>query len=182
MRDFLGPARESPRAYWYKQDRLESPSEIVARDAGADVFMLPENLPRSEIDKFVTAFQHAGRDMDIVKGFVLDVTFVEDFKEFKITHALRALDYLYDLDLTRRQEIAKVMQRVDMTKDNFRSLTTDSAAGRKFLGRISELEREIEVDYAALHILIRFHASLNRHTLSFPLTNIAIDNAKASGK
>lgn len=160
MSEFLGPAYTDPNKYWLKTDEPE-PGETVARDAAADVFMKKDNLSRSYIFDHLPARLWLGHDIETIRRQALEVTFVSDFDKFALTHAIRALDCMYDAELTRRRELLMVLDRLGITEENFEVVAHDSEACRKFMERLCETEVMI-VHYTAIaNMLLRLHVSFN---------------------
>lgn len=135
---------------WGKSDDLDSENNPIDR------FMDMNHHLLFDID-FTngSAKKSTGLPSGLVKQMCLDRAFRADYNEADFTQALTALDYLRDLECTRRTALRDAAVRLGITKDNWRDVLSEEREAYNWVERVQQQELEIETHYANVFIDLR---------------------------
>lgn len=81
--------------------------------------------------------------------------FTEEKGDIAFDQALAGLDYLRDLEDTRRSALRGAAQRLGITIENWRDILSQDTGAKLWVENIQALELEIEIYYAAIFIDLR---------------------------
>jgi len=101
-----------------------------------------------------------GLPPDFVGNLCLNRIFTEPWEDADLTHALTGLDYLTNLECTRRTALREAAQRLRINEDNWRSVLADNNEARAWICLIQEQEDIIELCYSCLWVDLRIWVSL----------------------
>lgn len=86
----------------------------------------------------------------------------QDYKKVDFGHALTALDYLRDLELTRRAKLRNAAERLNITLQTWRAVLADNPDALRWIELVQKYELIIEEGYANIFIDIRIWVSHHR--------------------
>lgn len=114
-------------------------------------FSLPQGLNKSRTSKgFAPTF---------VESFCLETVFREDYQEAAFNQALTALDYLRDLECTRRTALRNAAVHLGITRENWRDVLSGRQEAISWVQSVQQQELEIETHYANLFVDLRIWVS-----------------------
>ncbi len=87
----------------------------------------------------------------------------KDYNKVEFSNALTALDYLRDLELTRRAKLRTAAERLDITLQTWRAVLADNPDALKWIELIQKYELVIEEGYAKIFIDLRLWVSSDNH-------------------
>ncbi|KAH6677376.1 hypothetical protein B0J14DRAFT_341158 [Halenospora varia] len=90
-----------------------------------------------------------------IQDLCLKKVFLKKYKEVDFNQALTGLDYLRDLEVTRRKALREAAIKLGITKDTWRAILLEDPAAYKWVQRVQEHELEIEGYYADIFIDLR---------------------------
>jgi len=93
-----------------------------------------------------------------ILGFVR-MAFPERFEDAKFEHGLTALDYLRDLEFTRREKMRKAAEQLHINLDTWKSILAAYPDALRWVGIVQKYELIIEEGYAAIFIDLRIWVS-----------------------
>jgi hypothetical protein len=96
-----------------------------------------------------------GLPPDFVQKLLLTQIFQSDYKDVDFTQALTGLDYLRDLECTRKCALREAAERLEITEDNWRTALGADAEALKWVGQVQKTELEIEGYYAKIFVNLR---------------------------
>ena len=99
--------------------------------------------------------QSEGLPKRFVQRFCLNDVFTTDYDDADFTHALAGLDYIRDLEVTRRASLKEAAQRLGITKDDWRGVLAVNPDAYLWVGNIQALEIDISTYYAIIFIDLR---------------------------
>lgn len=94
-----------------------------------------------------------------IQDLCLKKVFLKEYKEVDFNQALTGLDYLRDLEVTRRKALREAAIKLGITKDTWRTILLEDPAAYKWVQRVQEHELEIEGYYADIFIDLRIWVS-----------------------
>ncbi len=102
-----------------------------------------------------------GLPPDFVGNFCLNRIFTEPWEDADLTHALTGLDYLTNLECTRRTALREAAQRLRINEGNWQSVLADNKEAMDWVRGIQKQENEIDVCYSSLWIDLRVWVSFS---------------------
>lgn len=106
--------------------------------------------------------QSEGLPPGFVQKLCLDI-FAEDYEEADFSQALAGLDYIRDLEVTRRASLREAAQRLGITKENWREILADDPDAKKWVENMQALEVDIATYYATIFIDLRIWVCFSAH-------------------
>jgi hypothetical protein len=100
-----------------------------------------------------------GLPSDFVGNICLNRIFTEPWEDADLTHALTGLDYLNNLECTRRTALREAAQRLRINEDTWQSVLANNNEARAWVHFIQEQEDEIEQCYSTLWVDLRIWVS-----------------------
>jgi hypothetical protein len=85
--------------------------------------------------------------------------FPEKYEKVQFEHGLTALDYLRDLEFTRRDKLRQAAERLDITLETWKSVLADYPDALKWIELVQKYELIIEEGYANIFIDLRIWVS-----------------------
>jgi hypothetical protein len=136
-----------------------------------DVDYPSEHSETSQVDRFVDSnhkipwdlshYGDASNPSSRVKGFpvqfvqqVCRKVFAQEYKDIEFSQALTCIDYLRDLECTRRTALRDAALRLGIDKENWRSILADAEAYH-WVSSVQKQELVIESLYAAIFLDLR---------------------------
>lgn len=93
--------------------------------------------------------------MPVIENICLNFVFAASYTEVDFDAALTAIDYLGDLEYTRRSALSAAAQQLDITEDNWEIVLASSPGARKWVQGMLEKDSEVETLYANLFLDVR---------------------------
>ncbi|RDL33856.1 uncharacterized protein BP5553_08224 [Venustampulla echinocandica] len=90
-----------------------------------------------------------------VRDICLQKVFLKEYKEVDFGQALTCLDYLRDLELSRRTALREVAERLNIKEDSWRSVLQEEPEAYAWVSSVQLQELEIEKYYAAIFVDLR---------------------------
>ncbi|KAF4628921.1 hypothetical protein G7Y89_g9229 [Cudoniella acicularis] len=90
-----------------------------------------------------------------IQDLCLKKVFLKDYQEVDFDQSLTCLDYLRDLECTRRDSLSDAATSLGITKDNWRTILLDDPDAYSWVRRIQKQELELETFYADVFIDLR---------------------------
>ncbi|KAH8661531.1 hypothetical protein BGZ60DRAFT_530482 [Tricladium varicosporioides] len=90
-----------------------------------------------------------------IQDLCLKKVFLKEYKEVDFNQALTGLDYLRDLEVTRRKALREAAIKLGIAKDTWRTVLLEDPAAYKWVQRVQDQELEIEGYYADIFIDLR---------------------------
>lgn len=90
-----------------------------------------------------------------VKGLCLKSIFHEEYKECDFTQALTGLDYLRDIEVTRRVSLREAALRLGITKENWRDVLAEDPDAKQWMENMQALELDVALYYATIFVDLR---------------------------
>jgi hypothetical protein len=81
--------------------------------------------------------------------------FQKEYEDVEFGQALTALDYLRDLEITRRAALRSAAARLRITRDTWKAVLAENADALKWVELVQKYEFMIEEGYAAIFVDIR---------------------------
>jgi hypothetical protein len=103
-----------------------------------------------------------GLPPDFVGNLCLNRIFTEPWGKADLKHALTGLDYLSNLECTRRTALREAAQRLRINEYNWQRVLTENNEARAWIYSIQEQEDEIELYYSTLWVDLRIWVSCPR--------------------
>lgn len=100
-----------------------------------------------------------GLPPDFVGNLCLNRIFTEPWEKADLTHALTGLDYLTNLECTRRTALREASQRLRINEDNWRTVLAHNNEARAWVCLTQKQEDEIELCYSSLWVDLRIWVS-----------------------
>jgi hypothetical protein len=136
-----------------------------------------EHLATNQVDKFVDSNQKILWDLSHysdtsnpssrVKGFpvqfvqqVCRKVFTQQYEDIDFSQALTCIDYLRDLECTRRTALRDVALRLGIEKENWRVILADAPEAYRWVSSVQKQELVIESLYAAIFVDLRIWVSI----------------------
>lgn len=85
--------------------------------------------------------------------------FQKEYEDVEFGQALTALDYLRDLEITRRATLRSAAARLRITRDTWKAVLAENADALKWVELVQKYELMIEEGYAAIFVDIRIWVS-----------------------
>ncbi|PMD16726.1 hypothetical protein NA56DRAFT_545259, partial [Hyaloscypha hepaticicola] len=137
----------------------EGPPEpnVNPYNAPGDRFMDPGNdaLLAEEYAKYAGSDQNRNGLPVVVILNTVERILQKDYNKVDFSNALTALDYLRDLELTRRAKLRTAAERLGITLETWRAVLTDNPDALKWIELIQKYELIIEEGYANIFIDLR---------------------------
>ncbi|KAL2063978.1 hypothetical protein VTL71DRAFT_4472 [Oculimacula yallundae] len=115
---------------------------------------LINNVGKDKID-FDPEKRPKGLPAHFVRRYCLEQVFVPEFTDVNFDHALTALDYLRDLESTRRNAMREAALKLNITEQNWRRVLWGNQTAMKWVEQTQGNELRIETMYANLFIDLR---------------------------
>jgi hypothetical protein len=123
--------------------------------------LLDFNFP--QLNDLYGGRESKGLPSDFVGNLCLNRIFTEPWEDADLTHALTGLDYLTNLECTRRTALREAAQRLRINEDTWQSVLANNNEARAWVSLIQGQEDEIELCYSSLWVDLRIWVSfLNR--------------------
>ncbi|KAH7369628.1 hypothetical protein BKA65DRAFT_355083, partial [Rhexocercosporidium sp. MPI-PUGE-AT-0058] len=110
-------------------------------------------------EKELAGFDPQNRPMGLpahfIRTYCLDQVFVQDFEDVNFGHALTALDYLRDLEFTRRSALRKAALNLEINEHNWRRVLAANPSTLKWVEQTQGDELRTETMYANLFLDLR---------------------------
>ncbi|KAG4428153.1 hypothetical protein IFR05_016363, partial [Cadophora sp. M221] len=110
-------------------------------------------------EKELAGFDPQDRPMGLpahfIRKYCLDQVFVKDFGDVNFGHALTALDYLRDLEFTRRSTLRKAAITLEINQLNWRRVLAGNPSALKWVDQTQGNELRIEILYSNLFLDLR---------------------------
>lgn len=141
------------------------PAEYINPDACPDDrFMDGNNQYLLDFDfTQITDLQNQGESRGLPTDFVgnlcLNRIFTEPWEAADLKHALTGLDYLSNLESTRRTALREAAQRLHITERTWRDALFDNREAASWIYSIHQQEGQIEVYYSTLFVDLRVWVS-----------------------
>lgn len=100
-----------------------------------------------------------GIPKEFIKNFCLNKVFVADYNAVDFNQALVGIDYLRDLECTRRTALREAAQRLGIAKDNWKDVLSDNPVAKRWVEEVQKQELAIEKQYAILFVNLRVWVS-----------------------
>jgi hypothetical protein len=101
-----------------------------------------------------------------IKGFpvqfvqhVCRKVFAQQYKDIDFSQALTCIDYLRDLECTRKTALRDAALRLGIDKDNWRTILSDAPEAYRWVSSVQKQELVIESLYAAIFLDLRIWVS-----------------------
>ena len=108
---------------------------------------------------FNQARTSSGFSPQFVHKICLENVFRADYKEAQFNQALTALDYLRDLECTRRTALHDTAVRLGITKEDWRDVLSEEQEAYTWVESVQQQELVIESHYANVFIDLRIWVS-----------------------
>jgi hypothetical protein len=136
-----------------------------------------EQANASEIDQFLNANHKLLWDLSNygdpaspcsrVKGFPVQFirhvcrhVFAKEYESVDFTQALTCIDYLRDLERTRRSALRDAALRLGIERGNWRMILADEPEAYRWVSAVQKQELVIEASYAAIFLDLRIWVSI----------------------
>jgi hypothetical protein len=96
-----------------------------------------------------------GMPVSFIKSFCLEHVFAQSHEEVEFDLALHALDYLEDLECTRRAALRGAAERLAIRRDNWRDVLTANPNAKAWVEDVQSRGHYLEKCYAQVFIGIR---------------------------
>lgn len=100
-----------------------------------------------------------GLPPDFVRKMILSSIFRSDYKDIDFRQALTGLDYLRDLEETRRCCLRETATRLGITVDNWRDVLAVNVVALEWVEEVLRNETVVEAYYARIYVNIRIWVS-----------------------
>jgi hypothetical protein len=100
-----------------------------------------------------------GLPPDFVGNLLLNRIFTEPLEAADFKNALTGLDYLSNLECTRRAALSEAAHRLQITEHNWRDVLANSDGARSWVHSIQDQERQVELYYSSLWVDLRIWVS-----------------------
>ncbi|RDW68047.1 hypothetical protein BP6252_09443 [Coleophoma cylindrospora] len=151
--DILTPISAPPGKSFGSTETAEV--TIPARnDFKFDISMLPKSPTE---DRRMSQ----GIPKEFIKKFCLNKVFLADYNAVDFNQALVGIDYLRDLECTRRTALREAAVRLGMDKDNWKEVLSDDPVAKKWVEEVQKQELAIEEQYAILFVNLRVWTMIN---------------------
>jgi hypothetical protein len=104
--------------------------------------------------------QSEGLPPSFIQKICLNNIFAEDYGEADFTQALHGLDYIRDIEVTRRAALREAAQRLEITKENWREVLAEDPDAKQWVENMQGLEVDISTYYATIFIDLRIWVCL----------------------
>jgi hypothetical protein len=122
-------------------------------DAGND-FLLEVTVPTHSPDGIQLRYVR-GLPVDLIRKCCLDRIFLSKFEGVEFSQALTGIDYLQDLEYTRRTAFRNAARRLGIREDNWKSVLRNDPGALSWIEDIQEDEQLIEGYYAKTFVKLR---------------------------
>jgi len=144
---------ENPR--WDQPEKINTDHSPLDRfmDAGND-FLLQVTVPTHSPGGIELPYVR-GLPVDFVRKCCLDQIFLPTFEEVAFPQALTGIDYLQDLEYTRRTSFRNAARRLGIREDNWRYVLGSDPGALSWIEDIQRDEPLIEDYYAKTFVNLR---------------------------
>jgi hypothetical protein len=147
------------------QDPLCGPHEDINRDhCSRDRFMDAGNDGLLDIDfpkdPREPTRSSGGLPIEFVKDLCLRRTFTKSYEDVNFDQALTGLDYLRDLEVTRRTTLSAAAKRLGINEDTWRDVLARDIDAKNWVCLIQTQEPAIETYYSRIFIDLRIWVRL----------------------
>ncbi|TAQ86752.1 hypothetical protein B7494_g4913 [Chlorociboria aeruginascens] len=132
------------------EDRFMDQGNDLLLDVDFTMSRVNEQLPSSQ-----------GLPPLFIKDFCLGKTFRKNYRDADFSNALTGLDYLSDLECTRRTAMREAAQRLGITKDNWRDVLRKDKDVLSWVEMSQKFELVVEGMYAEIYISLRLWTMVN---------------------
>lgn len=108
--------------------------------------------------------QTRGLPPNFVRNLCLKV-FSNEYKDVDFGQALTSLDYLRDLELSRRTALREAAERLNIREDSWKSVLQEEPEAYAWVSSVQLQELEIENYYAAIFVDLRIWVQANHPLL-----------------
>lgn len=149
-----------------------------------DQFVDPDHKHLVDIDLADDASTNFGRrtsgfPTQFIRNVCLNKVFLEDYAKADFTQALTCLDYLRDLECTRRTALREAALRLGISKNNWKAILLEGPDAYKWVSAVQKQELAIETSFAASFVDLRIWVCISVRVFENRLT--MVDNgARAS--
>jgi hypothetical protein len=112
-------------------------------------------------------FYMQGMPINFIKSFCLEKVFLPSYKDVEFDLALAALDYLQDLECTRRDILRDVAKMLGITEHSWRDVLADNSNALSWVKNAQHWSIGLEICYAELYVGLRIWV---RRVVFIPLT------------
>ena len=99
--------------------------------------------------------QSEGLPVVFIQNCCLNNVFTGKYEDADFDQALAGLDYVRDLEFTRRASLRKAAQRLDIAKDNWRDVLSTDPDAKAWVENTQMLEVDISTYYANIFLNLR---------------------------
>jgi hypothetical protein len=96
-----------------------------------------------------------GMPVSFVKTFCLEKVFLPKYEEVEFGLALPAIDYLHDLEYTRRRALCEATKRLGITKHNWQDVLAGDPDALAWVKDAQSGSVALEISYAGLFVGLR---------------------------
>jgi hypothetical protein len=144
----------------------QGPPELTISDDHAtdDRFMDAGNAGLLDIDFISYGFleneqkEQKGLPLSVILNTVKRI-FPKEYDQVDFGHSLTALDYLRDMELTRRSKLRRAAERLEITLQTWRSVLADNPDALRWIELVQKYELIIEEGYARIFVDVRIWVS-----------------------
>ena len=101
-----------------------------------------------------------GMPISFIKSFCLEKVFLPKYRDIEFDLALAALDYLQDLECTRRDIVQEAAKNLGITKHNWRDVLSGSPKALAWVKDTQHWSMGLELCFAELYVGLRIWVSL----------------------
>jgi len=113
-----------------------------------------------DIDK---ARKNSGFPLTLIRQMCLKTVFRADYREADFNQALTALDYLRDLECTRRTALRDAAVQLGITSETWKEVLSEDKEAYTWVETVQKQELEIESHYANIFIDLRIWVCVSPH-------------------
>ncbi|CAG8954984.1 hypothetical protein HYFRA_00008673, partial [Hymenoscyphus fraxineus] len=110
----------------------------------------PSSIHRSSMGRRTSGFP-----THFIRNVCLNKVFLEDYSKADFTQALTCLDYLRDLECTRRTALREAALRLGINKNNWKAILNEEPEAYRWVSSVQKQELEIESSFAACYVDLR---------------------------
>ena len=114
--------------------------------------------------------QSEGLPPSFVQKLCLNTIFAESYERSDFAQALAGLDYIRDLELTRRTSLREAAQRLGITKENWRGVLVVDPDAKQWVENMQALELDVTTYYASIYVDLRIWVCVSCHINLYRLT------------
>lgn len=112
-----------------------------------------------------------GVPIEFIKSLCLERAFPPNHEDAEFNLALQALDYLQDLEYTRRNALQEAANNLGITKYNWRDVLAGNPSALAWVNNARQWNGGLEICYAELYVGLRIWVGSNEFLHLIYLTN-----------